>query len=283
MKFSLVLGTLGRTMEVARFLASLDAQSHREFELIVVDQNPDNRLVPLLAPYGERFALIHLRSEPGLSRARNVGLRQISGEVIAFPDDDCWYPPGLLRHVHDPLLNHGEWDGMTGRSVDGQGAESAFSYGREAAPLDRFNVWVQAISYTIFLRRAAVEEIGPFDETLGVGAGTIFGSGEETDYLLRGLQLGQRIVYAPELTVRHPNPEITIDKRVLKRAYAYGCGMGRVLAKHHYPLWFKARSLVRPLGGALLSLSGLKATRAILHWNRCIGRLRGLRASEEVA
>lgn len=284
MKFSLVLGTLGRTREVGRFLASLDAldaQSHREFELIVVDQNPDNRLLPLLAPYGERFAVIHLRSEPGLSRARNVGLQQISGEVIAFPDDDCWYPAGLLGHVGDQLLTHGEWDGITGRSVDEQGAESAFSFGREAALLDRFNVWARAISYTIFLRRATVEQIGPFDETLGLGAGTIFGSGEETDYMLRALQLGHRIVYAPELTVHHPDPEKAIDERVLKRAYAYGCGMGRVLAKHRYPLWFKARALVRPLGGALLSLSGLKATRAALHWNKCIGRLRGLRVGSQ--
>ena len=97
LKFSLLLATVGRTAELERFLSSLDAQTYRNFDLIVVDQNPDERLAALVQSYAGRFPVLCVKSTPGLSRARNAGLRYVSGDVIAFPDDDCWYPPDLLR------------------------------------------------------------------------------------------------------------------------------------------------------------------------------------------
>lgn len=276
MKFSLVLATVGRTQEITRLLHSLEAQCYRDFELIVVDQNSDDRLVPILSPFADRFPIIHLRSERGLSRARNGGLKWISGGVVAFSDDDCWYPEAILAYVHKQFMGHPEWDGITGRSIDENGAESAFSFGTESGLIDRFSVWQQAISYTIFLRRAVIDKVGPFDETLGLGAGTIFGSGEETDYLVRAIQAGFGIYYLRPLTVHHPHPEETIDRIVLKRTFAYGCGMGRVLSKHRYPMWFTIRALIRPLGGAVLFLSKFAMPKAALHWIRCMGRVRGL-------
>jgi len=276
MKFSLILATVGRTDEVARLLASLKAQRYRDFELIVVDQNPDDRLAAVLFLYKNNFPILHLRSERGLSRARNLGLKHITGDVVAFPDDDCWYPESLLEEVYHDFTAHPEWDGMTGRSVDENGVESAFSFGREDGIIDRFSVWQQAISYTIFLRRRVIDRVGLFDETLGLGSGTKFGSGEETDYAVRAIKAGFRLYYLPRLFVHHPHPEEVIDQRVLARSYSYGCGMGRVLSKHRYPAWFKARALIRPLGGVFVSLSKFATPKAALHWQRCIGRVRGL-------
>src|SRR5579864_3540599 len=92
-KFSLILATVGRLDEVARFLQHLGRQTYRDFELIIVDQNSDDVLERLIRQYQGCFPVLHLRSEPGLSRARNVGLQHFSGDVVAFPDDDCWYAP----------------------------------------------------------------------------------------------------------------------------------------------------------------------------------------------
>ncbi len=50
--FSLIVATLGRTDELIAFLESLVAQSERNFEVIVVDQNPDERLEPVIATIG---------------------------------------------------------------------------------------------------------------------------------------------------------------------------------------------------------------------------------------
>jgi glycosyltransferase involved in cell wall biosynthesis len=96
---SLLVATLGRVDELNRLLASLENQD-AGFEVLVVDQNPDDRLAPVLAAHS-RLAARHLRSERGLSRARNVGLRAAQGDLIAIPDDDCWYPAGLLARVEE--------------------------------------------------------------------------------------------------------------------------------------------------------------------------------------
>ena len=115
MRFSLVLGTVSRTWELERFLVSLNAQTYRDFELIVVDQNPDDRLVPLLAACADGFPTTHLRSERGLSRAKNVGIEAASGAVIGFPDDNCEFPPRLLEKVAAFFERHPEIDGLTTR------------------------------------------------------------------------------------------------------------------------------------------------------------------------
>src|SRR5882672_6242686 len=99
MKISLILSTVGRTEELARFLEHLDRQTYRSFELLIVDQNPEGILDSLVRQHRERFPLLHLRSEQGLSHARNVGLQHFSGDVVAFPDDDCWYGPDTLEKI----------------------------------------------------------------------------------------------------------------------------------------------------------------------------------------
>ena len=47
-EFALILATVGRTVELNRLFDTLAAQSYRDFEVIVVDQNRDDRLIPVL-------------------------------------------------------------------------------------------------------------------------------------------------------------------------------------------------------------------------------------------
>lgn len=276
MRFSLILATVGRVAEVERFLNSLREQTYRDFELVVVDQNPDDRLSAVLGPYKGSFPIIHTRtSKRGLSKARNLGLEHSHGDVIAFPDDDCRYPVDLLARVADHLASRPGLDGLTGRSVDDRGETSSGRFATGAGSVDRLNVWARGISFAIFVRSRSVRGLR-FDETLGAGAETIWGSGEETDYLLRLLDRGGEIHYDPELTVFHPASTPPYDARARRKAYEYGCGMGHLLRRHGYPPGAKAMRLVRPLGGTMLSAVSLKADKAGYHWNIFKGRVRGL-------
>lgn len=277
MKFSLILGTIFRTEELARFLDSLAKQDYRDFELIIVDQNTDDRLSPLIDIWRHKMEIKHLRSSlNGLSRARNEGLKVAVGDFIAFPDDDCWYPQSLLSEVAAWFENHPGLEGISGQSRDGGGRLSQMPWPSEPALFDRFKVWTQAISYTIFLRRLVVDAVGSFDETLGVGAGTPWGSGEETDYLLRALSLQFQLIYEPSIFVFHPHPLTQYDEKLFARGAAYGAGMGRVLRKHGAPGWFRGYVLLRALAGTLLGLLVLQPGMARFHWNVFLGRLSGL-------
>jgi glycosyltransferase involved in cell wall biosynthesis len=275
MKFSLVLATLGRTEDLTRFLASLGAQTYRNFELIVVDQNEDDRLVPVLAPYREDFRIVHLRSPKGLSRARNVGLQQLTGDVVAFPDDDCWYPSAeLLAQVAQFFAAHPGRDGLTGRSDDGNGASDC-RWAPCGTQVSDLNVWTTATSFTIFLKRGVVERVGGFDETLGIGSGTRWGAGEEIDFVLRALACGASVEYDPQLVVYHPYKTAERNDSFLARVETYARSAGRVIAKNRLPWWFLCYMNLRSTGGLLLSLVRGDFWKARFYYAAVSGRFKG--------
>lgn len=278
MKFSLILATLGRSDEVSRFLASLEAQDYRNFELIVVDQNQDDRLVAMLASYGERFSVQHVRSDAhGVSRARNVGLKLTQGDVISFPDDDCWYPAGLLQHVATVLNGHPELDGITGRFTDGDGHTEG-RWLESSTLLNRFNVWRGAIEFSIFLRQGVITAVGTFNESLGVGAGTIWGAAEGTDYLLRSLKLGFHLKFLADLTLHHPVKTNTFDALACNRQKKYETGIGYVMRINDYPLWYFPTTCLRTCAGILLALSKGDVPKARFKTISVLARLQGWRS-----
>lgn len=276
LKFSLVLATINRTEELIRFLRSLIAQSYQKFEVIVIDQNPDNRLITVLEPFTNQIILKHIRSEKGLSRARNVGLKHISGDVVAFPDDDCWYPPTLLTTIFQYFNKYPEISGFTGRSANENGVTSAGRWAKKAGLITKTDVWIKGISFTIFLNKSVIEKVGNFDESLGVGSGTPWGSGEETDYLIRTLKSGFKLYYDPDIIVHHPEPIIIYDKKTIERVRNYGGGMGRVLRKQKSPLWHSFYLIVvRPMGGILKSLLSLNFLQTKYYLTILSGRIKG--------
>jgi len=272
----LVLGTLGRTVELKRFLESLQAQTCRSFRLLLVDQNPDQRVPDLLATMQFDFSVLYLWSEPGLSRARNFALQHVEADLVAFPDDDCWYPAHLLEQVVGIFDEHAEWDGITGTANSGdQAAGSQWKWEASAGKITPLNVWRRGISFSLFLRRKVVLKTGMFDERLGVGADTPWGSGEETDYLIRAGEAGFWLQYLPDLTVHHPDRIPEYSRADAEKAYRYGAGMGFVLRKHRYPAWFVAKELLRPALNVPRSLLLGSAPRAYYFSHVFQGRLSG--------
>lgn len=270
--------TVGRTRELHRLFTSLEAQFHAQFRVIVVDQNPDNRLDDVLSEI-KRFPVLYLRSQPGLSHARNVGLRHIDADVVAFPDDDCWYPPDLLERVADLLAADTELGGVTGRTVDEDGRPSGGRWSRRPGPVTRFNVWTRANSASIFLRTSAFGKDLWFDETMGLGPNTTWPAGEDFDFIVRAIQLGCRVHYEPTLRVFHERTREDVATPDREQGYSYGLGMGRALRKAAVPWWFGAYLCGRSFGGAGLSLVRGSTGLARFHWAVGRGRVRGWRST----
>jgi len=271
-RFSLVLATIERTNELSNFLLHLERQTYRNFELIIVDQNSDNRLLPVIEPYSSRLKVMHLRSPKGISRARNIGLTRCTGDVVTFPDDDCWYETRLLEKVASLLIDHPRWDGLTGKC----NAPRSFHFlDRDEGVLSKMNVWRRSTSVTIFLKNSVIKTVGAFDERLGVGSESGRASAEDIDYLLRAIENRFHIYYRPDLLIDHPDASPIFDHKAHEKGVAYGRGMGYTIRKHKYPLWFLGYVLFRATGGVLLSLSQSNLSKAKYHCAAFRGRLSG--------
>jgi GT2 family glycosyltransferase len=281
MRISLILATVDRTSELGRFLLALDAQPYRDVELIVVDQNSDDRLIPILGPYCRRLSIRHVRSDRGLSRARNTGFSHVTGDIVGFPDDDCWYRENTLSHVAR-LFSNTRLGGVTGRLVDAQGRDRGNArFDKEAGTVTLSNLWQRVNSSALFLRTSVTQAIGGFDETLGLGAGTAWEGAEDIDYPARALKAGFELYYTPDLSVvsldRHPGDR----QSRLTRTYAYGAGIGRVWRKHRFPWQVIAYYLARPVIGTVANFAAGRRPEAREHWHAFRGRLAGWRSSVE--
>jgi GT2 family glycosyltransferase len=250
MRFSLVVATLGRQRELVALLDSLAAQSIQDFEVIIVDQNEDDRLVASLAA----FPSLNIRRVPcasrALSLARNLGLAQCTGSIVGFPDDDCLYQAGTLAMVDAAFRADQALSLLSGPAISTDGALSSGRWSDDHGPITVKTVWTAVIAFNLFVRRDVLVAIGGFDEALGIGAR--FGSAEEADLAIRVIQTGAKGVYDPGLRIIHPDKRLT--PAAVARAFSYGAGLGRVLRKHRVSRPIASQFFVRPLGGIVLSL-----------------------------
>jgi hypothetical protein len=204
----------------------------------------------------------------------SVESQQHGATRVIVVDQNCVYPPGLLSRVAERFGADPALDGLTGRSEDAAG-RSAASWKSERALLTEDNLWNRAISFTIFLRRNVVERVGGFDEELGLGSGRPWSSGEEIDYLVRAVRAGAKIEYDPSLVVEHDVRDD--DSRTGTRD---GASIGYLLRKHGYPLRVVLRMLVRPVGGATVSLLHGNVARSRYHLATLRGRVLGYRQAK---
>jgi hypothetical protein len=163
-----------------------------------------------------------------LSTARNMLLRRLAADgaiaadaLVAFPDDDCWYPAGFLVQVAALFARDGTLDFWFCRYAS-QPALASFG-GAASATARTSEVVRNASSNTMFLRGRVVAAIGEFDEALGVG--TPMGGSEDLDYALRACRVGRKIAYRDEALVGHR------DKSPKFRSLYYVSGLV-VLARH---------------------------------------------------
>ncbi|MEO1687021.1 MAG: glycosyltransferase family A protein [Pseudomonadota bacterium] len=272
-------GTQRREAEIAKLLKTLCDQTFTDFEVVVVDQNDDYDMAPLLAPFENRLQINHIRSARGLSRARNAGFRVARGRILGFPDDDCWYPADLLQRIDSAFKSDPGLAGVLGKGSDEQGRDMA-RFDAGAGPVTRANVFERSVSCALFFTREALEKTGGFDETLGLGSGTRWTGCEDYDLPIRVLDAGMRLHYDSSLIAHHPCPSMVYDEAAARRAADQSPSFGRLLALHRMGAWMVFSKLVRPLGGAALSALRGDAGKARYHWASFRGRLDGWRATQ---
>lgn len=207
--------TEDRWDDLRQAVASVAAQTPAPAEIIVVvDHNP-----ALLERV--RGELSEVRSTEndgrrGLSDARNRGVREASGSVVVFLDDDAMAEPGWLAAMTAP------YERTTVMGVGGSAQPVWLGGGRPGWFPEEFD-WVVGCSYrglptqtspirnflgcNMSFRREAFEAAGGFDTSVG-RVGTRPVGGEETEFCIRVRRAipGAELVYEPSARVRHTVP-----------------------------------------------------------------------------
>lgn len=130
---SIILPTYNRAAFLPQAFASIDAQSFRDWELVVVDDGStdDTRGIIESLPLSLRDRLRYVyQPNGGAYAARNTGLDHARGELIAFFDSDDEWLPHHLRDCREALQRNPDvhWVYAASRLVDdATGAELASS------------------------------------------------------------------------------------------------------------------------------------------------------------
>ncbi|MDH3591477.1 MAG: glycosyltransferase, partial [Planctomycetota bacterium] len=97
-RVSIVTATHGRPAELRQAIESALAQDFEDFEHLVIDDaSPDDSAAQVVAELGDpRLRVIRLESSRGAAGARNAGLAEARGQLLAILDDDDWMLPGRL-------------------------------------------------------------------------------------------------------------------------------------------------------------------------------------------
>jgi len=218
------MATLSRKEEVDQLINSLLIQTYTDFELIVVDQNSDNRVYDITEKYKERINMKYIKSnKTGISYNRNIGMEKCTGDITAFPDDDCEYEADTLAKVVDFFRKYPEYSFCTCNTKEKNSELSIMPNTFSSTKISAISVMHMGISFTIFIKSSALESFR-FDEKLGVGAQ--FGSAEESDMLFFLLKHKNKGYYIHQNYIYHPAKTDTPE-----RAFSYGMGFGAVHKK----------------------------------------------------
>jgi len=233
---SVVVCSRDRGAALAVCLASITRQRSPPGEIIVVDNSAQGSVQSIC----DRFSgVIYVHQpRPGLSTARNTGVRTATRDLIAFTDDDVEVHQGWLSEIARAFADSNV-DAVTGlvlpASLDSP-AQRCFEFdmggfGSKFVPTifeERFfaetrpygaHVWTIGAGANMAFRRAAFEHAGLFDQRLGAGAS---GCSEDSEYWYRLLALGGTCLYEPRAVVFHHHRADWADLRRQVRAYMRG-------------------------------------------------------------
>ncbi|WNQ10422.1 glycosyltransferase family A protein [Paenibacillus aurantius] len=281
-KLSLVIPTLGRRAELKMLLESIELSVYQDFEVIIVDQNKDNLIDELCYDFSPSFPLYHHKVDfIGAAKARNFGAFYARGEILNFPDDDCEISPSLLGDAIELFNSDSELGVLYGKTLDKvTKRDSVLNFADKTQEVTNVNMYHTTIECTMFIRKNIFEQVGCYDEKLGVG--TFYGAEENADLVLRLLYLNNKILYNPKLIFYHPQTVGGYTEKENNRAYTYGKGFGRLTNKH--VIMYKNRTfflrflyaLIRSTTAIVINIMLFKFKKAKFYYFSSKGRIHGV-------
>ncbi|MDD3139941.1 MAG: glycosyltransferase [Lachnospiraceae bacterium] len=225
-KISVIICTLNREKLLDRCVESIFMQQYSNYEIIIVDQSEKINNTYL---QNGKVKYVHI-NQKGLSNARNVGLRIASGEWIALADDDAIYNENFLSNAVDSIsYSHEKIGIVSGAGIDPD--TGAYLISKMKKKSNKEIGWNTLFSYVMSAGMVIEKSLlnDGFDTRFGVGTTTEYGSGEETDIVIKALILGKKVYFNPNMQFMH---KADLGDNKLK-IYSYNCGKGALLKKYY--------------------------------------------------
>jgi glycosyltransferase involved in cell wall biosynthesis len=221
------------------------AADPRRFEILVVDNAPPD---PSTRSLVAGFEDVRYTCEPvpGLNVARNRALREASGEIVAFLDDDVVVDRGWLRGLEETVADEPGVGLVTGnvlpyeleteaqitferRGGFGRGFETRLYVGNRLPENVHYPLGsgIFGAGCNMAVRRDLVIGLGGFDEALDTGPP--LPGGGDLDIFYRVARSDRPVVYEPSMLVFHRHRR---ERRALRRQYrSWGEGLMAYLVK----------------------------------------------------
>ncbi len=201
---SVIVPAYNAALYLAEALTSLQSQSTKPFEIIVVDDGS----IDDSAAIAQSFAGVRLIQQPnsGPAAARNTGINVAQGTVIGFLDADDLWPPDKLQIQLSVLKANSEAEIVVGqvqlwRLID--------ATSRRFEPFSE--PWTSVNVGSALIRRSVFDRVGRFDSGLR--------HSEDVDWFVRVREQGIKLVTHPEISLlyRIHDTNLTSDKAARDR------------------------------------------------------------------
>lgn len=166
---SVVVIALNEEETIGHLLNDLKAQTHTEFEVVLVDSNSDDKTVEIATEIGSElpaFKVIEME-ERGASLGRNVGAEHATHERLVFLDSDVRIGPDFLERAISALDKTGLK--VAGGRMNSTAPESKIRWGIKSFDMGMMAtqfVFPTAVGACIFSTRTVHQDIGGFNTAI---------------------------------------------------------------------------------------------------------------------
>ena len=241
MKYSIIVPVYNRPDEVDELLESLSNQTHRDFEVIIVEDGSVKTCKDVCNKYADILALHYYAKEnSGPGQSRNYGAERSNGEWLLILDSDVVLPKGYLEAIDKSLSST---------------SDEIVAFGGPDAAHPSFTPVQKAISYSMTsffttggirgsspqsgVARGALDKFYPRSFNMGIrrdvylqlGGFTKMRFGEDIDFSYRIVEAGYRPRLFPDAWVWHKRR--TDFKKFFRQVY--NSGIARINLEKRHP------------------------------------------------
>ncbi|WP_341328148.1 glycosyltransferase [Methylotuvimicrobium sp. KM2] len=283
MFITIVICTFNRSKilsETLKNYCSLIKSSDENVELLIIDNNSNDNTRKVCEEFIQTYpeARYVFEPTPGLSHARNTGIKEALGDIIAFVDDDVFFDPNWLIEVINIFDQYPEASCMGGKSIPTFEGGTPEWVDTELLRFYGSTNSGESIKWMIYpeypyglnmaFRRDVFTKIGEFNISLGRKKKNLL-SNEENEIFWRVDQAGLKVIYNPKAILYHRIPkERATQEWILSRSYWQGISAfvfeQKIHSKSKLELIAEAVSLYKNL---FIKLFGLTWQPKKMYWH----------------